>query len=189
MEYVYHLETYVIGSEHTFGVRKEGSGIPEDAVYTWNFGDGTGGTGTGLKHKYTGAGTFPVTVEASWKDGKLQAKSRIKIAQDKKGPAKEQVMFHVWRPFKNKMGKSKQSCNIISVTVLNKNNEMVGGGNADATNGVYTLVLPVGSYNYKVGYKYTMPPDHGTAGGAFDVVEGGRNFVSVETPPYEAFDK
>ena len=189
MKYAHHLETYVIGSEHAFAVRKEGSGIPEDAVYTWNFGDGSGGTGAEAKHKYAGAGTFPVTLEAGWKGGRLQAKSRLKIAQDAKAPAKAEVTFHVWRYFKNRMGRSRQSCNIINVQILNKNNERVGGGNADATNGVYTAVLPVGSYNYRVGYRYTMPHDHGTVGGAFDVVEGGRNFVSVETPPCEVFDK
>jgi hypothetical protein len=189
MKSAYHVGAYVIGSDHAFAVKKEDSGIPGDAAYAWNFGDGTGGTGAELRHKYTAAGTFPVTVDASWKDQKLQAKSRIVIAPDQKGPAKEEVTFHVWRPFKNKMGKSKQSCNIISVSIYNKSNEMIGGGDAVATNGAYSIVLPVGSYTYKVGYKYTTPPDHGTTGGAFQVVSGGRNFVSVETPPYEAFDK
>lgn len=189
MKYAHHIETYVIDSEHKFAVMTEKSGLPEDAQYSWNFGDGSGGAGLECAHKYTGAGTFPITVSAGWKDGSLTAKSRITIADDKEDPKKAEANIYVFRYFKNKMGKSKRACQSFHVTVKNAKGEIIDGGDADARNGLFSIVLPVGRYSCVVGYTYTSPDDKGTASANFDVKEGDRNWCEIETPPYEAFDR
>ncbi|OHB77090.1 MAG: hypothetical protein A2Z34_07220 [Planctomycetes bacterium RBG_16_59_8] len=189
MKNAYNIETYVIGSEHTFAVEKEGSGIPADAEYQWNFGDGSSGRGAQCSHKYTSAGAFPVTVTATWTGNTLQAKSEIKIAPDKPEAAKAEANIYVFRWFKNKMGKSKQACQNFRITIKDATGKIYDGGESVARNGLFSIVLPVGHYTCNIGYTYTMPQDHGTASGAFDVTAGGRNWVEIETVPHEAFDK
>jgi len=46
-----------------------GPGAPGDTTYSWDFGDGTTGTGTSITHRYTRGGTFAVTLRVTSEAG------------------------------------------------------------------------------------------------------------------------
>lgn len=176
----------VIGAEYEFSA--VGTLIPASARYEWSFGDDGHATGGQVKHGYKREGTYTITLRASWGASEMTAQKRIEIAPNV-AEAKAEVNIYVFRWRKNKMGRSKQACQIIHVAILNKEGQVIDGGHADGNNGLFSIVLPVGHYGYKVDYRYTNPPDSGSATGAFDVREGDQNWVEVETTPSEAFDK
>ncbi len=177
----------VIGAEYDFAA--EGVGIPSDVEYTWDFGDQTGASrGEKATHKYKAAGTYMIRLRAKWGSGELDAAKQMEIAADVE-LAKADVNIHVFRWRKNRMGKSKQACQILHVAILNKEGQVIDGGHADGKNGLFTMTLPVGHYGYKVDYKYTNPDDGGSTSGAFDVREDDPNWVEVETPSSEDFGK
>ncbi|GEM_PF-7004564 len=177
----------VIGAEYNFAA--DGQGIPKDAEYTWSFGDGNGASGEKTAHKYERAGEYTLKLEATWPNGRAKCEREFVVAEDIPEAAKAEANIFVFRYFKNKMGKSKQACQGITVRIFDKDNKFVDGGSADLHNGLFSITLPVGHYTCKVHYLYSSPRDEGDAGAAFDVTVDGRNWVEVETPPYEAFDK
>jgi hypothetical protein len=177
----------VIGAEYDFAA--VGAGIPKDAKYTWDFGDNSGASGENATHKYKTAGEYMVKLKAAWRDGKEEASVPMPIAADVKEAPKAEANIYVFRYFKNKMGKSKRACQSFGVIIKNAKGEMIDGGFADARNGLFSIVLPVGHYSCVVNYTYTSPDDKGKASASFDVREGDRNWCEIETPPYEAFDK
>jgi len=63
--------TVSAGGPYTGGVGQaitftgSGTGLPSDATFSWNFGDGQSGTGQTVTHVYTTSGTYTVTLTVS----------------------------------------------------------------------------------------------------------------------------
>lgn len=178
------VEHGVIGCEYTFRARH--CDLPAEASFNWSFGDGNSGTGESVTHKYTSAGKYQVKVTAGSAAGrKVEAGTVFVVDPDKKAVRCE-VDFLVYRRYKNPMGQSKQACNQFTLTVTSKaTGQVVESGESIARNGHLALNLPPGDYTCVARYKFTLPPDHGTAGASFSVREGGRNQVEIEATPYE----
>lgn len=179
------VEKGVIGHEYAFSARWADKGKPAgEMTYKWDFGDGSGGTGERAVHKYRGAGSYAVGLEAVSKDGTHKARTTFVIAPDV-AVDKEQVTFYVYRRFKNRMGTSKQACQDFRVSILNAQGQIVDGGSSAGRNGSFEIILPTGTWGYKVTGSFANPPGQVGSSGKFTVTKGGRNNVEVEGTPAE----
>lgn len=178
---------------HEYGFSVKSIGIPENARYEWDFGDGKRAERKAVTHSFTDPGKYNVKVKATWDKGSKEDETVFEIASDQAQVESEEVTFYVFRTVKP-LGKDpttgqpwkaeKQACNNFTLTLM-KDGRMVDmgvdGGVARATNGVLTLYLAPGDYAYKIEYSYPRPPETGTKSGSFKVVAGGRNMIDVET--------
>jgi tetratricopeptide (TPR) repeat protein len=64
-------------TDYTFSVIKKG--IPDDAQYTWSFGDGGTASGEMATHKFAQEGDYTVRLSASWSDGSAENETAIGI--------------------------------------------------------------------------------------------------------------
>ncbi len=56
------------------------AGAGETAVFTWDFGDGTTGTGTQVSHQYGNGGEYDVVLTVTYRDGQIaEAQSRVQV--------------------------------------------------------------------------------------------------------------
>jgi len=68
-------ETGIAGIDYLFQVK--GEGIPKDAEYEWDFGDGGYENGPAISHHYSSEREYMVRVTATWKDGSSEAETMI----------------------------------------------------------------------------------------------------------------
>jgi hypothetical protein len=174
----------VIGATYNFTTQNRN--IPQDATYTWDFGEKTATTRAATT-SWSRAGTYKVRVEARWSGNSATDEINVTVAPDKPAPQKADVLFDVYRRVKNSFGTSNQRCNDYSITIADPTGVVVDGGSSVARNGAYDTILPVANgYSYRIRYTYTIPcPDSGTAAGKFDVKANTVNGVKVETTPCE----
>jgi parallel beta-helix repeat protein len=66
--------------EYPFSVIK--SGIPDDAEYEWDFGDGDTAQGESSVHTFESEGEYTVKVKASWKDGSAENETEIYLEKE-----------------------------------------------------------------------------------------------------------
>ena len=101
---------------------------------------------------------------------------------------KADVLFEVYRVYKNVVGTSTQQCNSYSITIKNAAGGVVEDGQSSERNGAYDTRLEVGDgYTYTINYNYALPcRDSGTKSGRFDVKKNIINYIKVETPPCQA---
>jgi hypothetical protein len=157
--------------------------VPADADYQWTIG-GQPKTGRKVTHSFTSAGEYTATVRVSFGSQTLQASATLTIMPDTAPTQKAEVLFDVYRPYKNAFGQSNQKCNSYRVSAYTQAGAMLDSGESVAMNGAYTMNLPVGNgYDYRVQYTYPAPcAGSGVATGKFDVRPGTINYVKVETP-------
>ena len=60
----------------------DGEPLPDDAVFSWNFGDGTQVYGIAASHRYTGGGSYPVSLEVLIPGGEQDTVSLGIVVQD-----------------------------------------------------------------------------------------------------------
>ncbi|MCS7025113.1 MAG: PKD domain-containing protein [Bryobacteraceae bacterium] len=175
----------VIGATYEFTTKN--INIPQDATYTWDFGDGKTATGRNVKTSWSRAGDYKVTVTVQWPAQRLTASVVAVVAPDTPPVAKAEVLFEVFRLIRNRMGQSYQMCNDYAITITNVSGAVVETGTSVARNGAYETWLPVADhYSYTIRYNYTTPcRDSGTVTGKFNIKAGIINSVRVETPRCE----
>jgi hypothetical protein len=174
----------VIG--HTYDFSTINRNIPDNATYSWDFGEKTA-QGRTVKTSWSKAGTYKVRVEVRFGNETLKDEVTVVVAPDTPPAQKEDVLFEVYRRVKNAFGTSQQKCNDYSISISDPKGVVVDGGTSIARNGAWETRLPVANgYSYQIRYNYTTPcRDSGTASGKFDVKAGMINSVRVETPPCE----
>jgi hypothetical protein len=171
----------VIGGAYEFGTRN--TNIPATADYEWTI-QGKILRGRNVKHTFTAAGDHTAAVRVSFGAETLRASTTITIVPDTAPTQKAEVLFEVFRRYKNPFGESNQKCNNYRVTAYNAAGAVLDSGSSIAMNGAYTMNLPVGNgHSYRVEYTYPAPcAGSGVTTGRFDVRTGAVNPVRVETP-------
>jgi hypothetical protein len=175
----------VIGAAYRFGTKNVN--IPKDAIYRWDFGDGRTADGRNTEHAWSRAGTFTVKLTVSFGAGKqLTDTVQVTVAPDT-STQKAEVLFDVFRVFKNAVGTSNQKCNEYYITITSPAGGGSVSGESIARNGAFEITLPVADgYTYSIRYHYTGAcAGSGTISGKFDVKAVPINYVRVETPRCE----
>jgi hypothetical protein len=174
----------VIGYPYRFGTKNVN--VPKDATYRWDFGDGRTADGRNVEYAWTRAGTFTVKLTVSFGVGKqLTDAVQVTVAPDTT-TQKAEVLFDVFRVYKNAFGTSNQKCNEYYITITSPTGGSVSGESI-ARNGAFEITLPVADgYTYAIRYNYTGAcAGSGNISGKFDVKAGTVNYVRVETPRCE----
>lgn len=182
---IFDVEKGVVGAEYAFSALR--SGVPDRATLQWTFADGGTGTGERVTHAYRAAGSFEVRLVAVWDDRRLEATTTMVIAPDQT-VTKEELTFYVYRRFKNRFGTSKQACQNFHVQILDPQGNVVDGGDAVGTNGSFSIVMPTGTWGWRVTGAWADPAGPVGGSGTVAVTAGGRNFVEVEGTPAERFE-
>ncbi|MBL8232168.1 MAG: PKD domain-containing protein, partial [Bryobacterales bacterium] len=115
----------VIGRSYDFTTRNVN--VPADATYQWDFGDGKTATGRNAKQSWSRAGTYRVTVTAEWQNKKVSTSVMTTVAPDTP-VVKAEVLFDVFRLYKNPVGQSFQKCNDYAITITDPSGRVAESG-------------------------------------------------------------
>ena len=96
LEITMSTRTAAIGVPVTFGLKHAGADV---ASVKWQFGDGTGATGTNVTHSYITAGEFNVTVEVTLAGGAIvRDREDLRITGSSTAPPASSAIDFTWSP-------------------------------------------------------------------------------------------
>jgi PKD repeat protein len=121
-------------TDYTFSVIKKG--IPDDAQYTWSFGDGGTASGESVIHKFAQEGDYTVKVSASWSGGSAEDETSIGIE------AKACQRVSIWAPHSQEPGQAGIFNYPGIEQIFNPGNDPVTG------------YMPVGTENYEWSWSF-----------------------------------
>jgi PKD repeat protein len=142
------------GTPITFAVSNQQSNV----IYSWDFGDGTNGTGATISHTYNSVGngtvSYNVIVTATFNGTGCSKSATATVIQVKQKPDASMVDINNTIQFTS-CGGSNLSISVVNTSVVNSNNYRIqwGDGTPDYNSATFTTSPPGVSHNY-IGLGY-----------------------------------